>query len=241
MDIIYLFDYDETLLFKDDSKNIPVKEITEMIKLYNETYKLPFVVITAGSVNYDCESIERLSKGHNHITKYIRPYELFKGKCGLEVEINNFSVGANVCVFGKYVARNGSRLTPQNKNIMYIDQGHELYIPAFLIGDNYYKLLDENHSKKISVIYHLLRKSGINPFIALIDDANHHDFSGLEDMVLDPFETVGSMYYMVEPLQSDKKSINRILDITNALKQGIMHIFLSNISINVWKRFETNY
>lgn len=237
MDVVYLFDYDETLLFKDDSSSIPIKEVTNLVKEYKRAYGVPFIVITAGSVNFDCDSTERVGKGFYPKVQYIRPYELFRGMCGLDATINEFNPGADVCIFGKYVAKNKYRL-PLRNNVKYVDQGHDLYVPSFQIGKNYYRLLDENHSKKISILFHLLVENGLKPFLILVDDADHHDFSGLEDMVIDPFETAPSMYHLTHPIKSDKDSMRRVIDLTNAIKNDMINIYLSRLSISVWKRFE---
>lgn len=237
MDVVYLFDYDETLLFKDDSSSIPIKEVTNLVKEYKRAYNVPFIVITAGSVNFDCDSTERVGKGFYPKVQYIRPYELFRGMCGLDATINEFNPNADVCIFGKYVAKNKYRL-PLRNNVKYVDQGHDLYVPSFQIGENYYRLLDENHSKKISILFHLLVENGLKPFLILVDDADHHDFSGLEDMVIDTFETAPSMYHLTHPIKSDKDSIMRVMDLTNAIKNNMLNIYLSRLSISVWKRFE---
>ena len=227
---VLIYDYDATLVTNSDT---PSKEsVLRLVDANRIRYNIPLIVLTAGSVNMlsgDSEDDVFMDSLYAD-----RPYELFSGECGLTVSINHFDIHADVCVFGVYMSND---IDSVNHHCLYRSIGGSMYKPLYSINMFSYELLNSSRDKKMSVMYHHLLESGLNANILFVDDMNHHDFSGIENMVIDPFETVESSYYQIEPLVSEAEATQRLLEMAQHIKEDTIEEYLSMNSKMVWRRY----
>lgn len=224
MMIVPIFDYDATLVTDEDTPS--KKSVLDLVDSIKSVYNVPLIILTAGSVNETDD--EELSP-----VKYAdRPLTFFQGECELDVSINKINLNADVCIFGVLMSSEGVEDPSVYENII-----GGMYNPVFNIGMFYYKVLDVERVKKISVMYHLLTQAGVNPHIVFVDDMYFHDMSGLDNMIVDPFEQTISSYFQIKPLETERDATMRLFDMADSIKANTFFDYLGTNSINVWNRY----
>lgn len=226
---VLVFDYDYTIIA---NTKFPDKHvIIDFVETHKVHYDQPLIVFTAGVAGIHGELPDRIMKSYGNIAP--RPYELFSDICGYKTSINVYNPDADVCVFG--LLASGS--------VIDISSGYEaisehIYTPLFSVGIYKYNLLDTYGSKKMSVLYHHIKRyKGDDIELILIDDVKIHNFAGLENLVLDSFETKEAYYYNVEPLKNTSKEVNsRLTRWSRAMDGNIFYEELAGDSMFIWSR-----
>jgi len=223
-----VFDYDRTLCSDNE---IPSKRsFHNLVKSLRDNLGIPLIIITAGSVNSIDDDVKNDYDGVD------RPLRLSRD-CNLRVIINDFNINADVCIYGQYMCDPKRRnFDKELINGNYVRGSVTSHRPVSIIGDNSYHILAASGEKKISVLYHILLSHGIDSEILFVDDMYYHDMSGLEGLVLDPFECAESSYFLIKPLKS--KIDERINALTKSLYDGSIKKVLENMSVSVWRRFK---
>lgn len=220
MTTVLTFDYDLTLC--GDVKTPSKEAFIELVHSVRRNLGVPLIILTAGSVN----TMGTPGGG------VMRPHD-FARMCGLRSMINDFNINADVCCFGQYMS-DGSDI---GKNTpLYIRGGGSSYRPLTMIGNTTYQVLNAQGEKKLSVLYHILLQRGLNSEIVFVDDMYFHDMSGLEGMIVDPFECVPSYYYLIYP-SSDRDCNKRLLEMAKELDAGNIKKYLEDKSKAVWRRY----
>lgn len=229
MTTVFVFDYDLTLC--THTKTPSVKSFRKLTNSIKEACGVPMIIFTAGSVN----SIDSTpSKKGEDVD---RPYEFITNDCNLSCSINEFRTDVDVCCFGQYMTE--TRGDSHVAKSQYIKAGSNVYRPYTTVGKYSYEMLNTNCIKKMSTIYHTLLKFGINGQIVFIDDMHYHDFSGLEGMIVDPFESIESTYYQIYPLRTQMEATQRVTDMSKAIETDTIGDYLKGKSRAVWRRYST--
>lgn len=235
-----IFDYDRTLC---SDNVIPSKDIfTGLVRALRDNLGIPLIIVTAGSVNSKggnrekCKNLPLVYKDGVE-----RPFEVSQ-YCNLKVLINEFNINADVCIYGKYICDPKDISTDQEiNNNNYIRGSVTTHRPLTKIGRDTYHILNAQGEKKLSVMYHILLSHGLDSELLLIDDMYYHDMSGLEGMVLDPFECVNSTYFMIKPLLDSPNKTkfvdDRLKKITASLYEDNFKEIIEKMSYSVWRRF----
>jgi hypothetical protein len=220
MTTVLTFDYDLTLC--GDEKTPTKESFIELVHAVRRALGVPLIILTAGSVN----TLGTSGSG------VIRPHD-FARMCGLRSIINDFNINADVCCFGQYMS-NGNDIGKGAP--LYIKGGGNSYRPVTMIGNTTYQVLNARGEKKLSVLYHILLQHGLNAEIVFVDDMYFHDMSGLEGMIVDPFECVPSYYYLVNPLDNHNCS-DRLHEMAGEIDKGTIKKYLEGESRSVWRRY----
>ena len=221
-----IFDYDRTLC--SDSHTPSPLAFKGLVKSIRQNLGIPLVILTAGSIN----SIDPEDRTNNVAC---RPKKLCQNS-KLSYLLNDFNINADVCIYGQYMcAENDKDNDYELNNNDYAKTSPYSYRPIINIEDRVSYIVNPAGEKKLSVMYNILSEKGLDAEILFVDDMYHHDMSGLEGLVVDPFETVKSSYYLIDPL---KTGINKRLDdMSRSLYKKTFKATLEKMSVNVWHRF----
>lgn len=228
MATVPVFDYDATLV---TDHHTPKKEsVLRLITSIRDMYKCPLIILTAGSVN------ELRNPGIKYSSRDAkRPYEFFHDECNLNVSINSINLSADVCIFGVVMVESLDEL--KDHKCTYRVMFGNVYSPYYTFGNYTYPILDKDRVKKLSVMYHILNDKMLVSDIIFVDDMYYHDMSGLDNVLLDPFETVHSSYYQIVPIKTNFEASDRLNTMSVAIRGNKFEEYLSDNSNNVWRRY----
>jgi hypothetical protein len=219
-----VFDYDRTLC--SDTITPCDESIIMLVQALRSKLGIPLLILTAGSVN----SLRDEDNSDNWVD---RPLELGK-RCNLRVVVNDFNINADICVYGQYMC-DPKTSDPELTKGKYIRGSVTSYRPVTMINGNTYHILNSSGEKKLSVLYHILLSHGIDAELLFVDDMHHHDMSGLDGIIVDPFECTQSTYYLINPLMNNVDS--RLYKIAASLDNDKLKETLEHMSRSVWRRY----
>lgn len=203
MDLLYVFDYDDTIVTSSKTPN--EKKFVKVSNAIKNINGYPMIIFTAGLLSY----------AYNSNTYADRPIE-FLERCGLTYSVNVFNPDVDICLFGPLKYSDISKYQSQNPNIKYVSideyNDNDFYQPNLKRKGVLYPLIETNRHKNLSILHRLLIDEigcdkKIN--IVFVDDKKYHSLKSFGDAT---YENSDIFYFVIHPIKCADENISGLLD-----------------------------